>query len=390
MLYTIRQVEEYAYHSPFLMGNKRFAISCFLAEQIGKSLLTLAVLVVMQESQMKTIFVVDDNQTSLLLAKIALDGIYKSFALSSVARMFKLAEKITPDLILLDVDMPEMDGFEAMTLLKADKTLKYVPVVFLTSRNDLDAEIRGFEMGALDFINKPFSPPVLLRRVATHIETDRLIKESQKALREIYNATISVIANMVEKRDKVTGGHVERTQVYLEFIINELVDSGIYADEISAWDMTLLLPSAQLHDVGKISVSDLILNKPGKLTEDEFDLIKQHCAVGEDIINYIIDKTNDDGFLSHAKRFAGYHHEKWDGLGYPRGLSGEDIPLEGRIMAVVDVYDALVSERPYKKPFLHEEAVDIIKSSAGTHFDPRIVDAFIKVEKNFKDISMNV
>ena len=339
---------------------------------------------------MKTIFIVDDNQTSLMVAKTALDGAYKSFALTSVARMFKLAEKITPDLILLDVDMPEMDGFEAMALLKANSALKSVPVVFLTSRNDLEAEIRGFEMGALDFINKPFSPPVLIRRIATHIETDRLIKESQQALRKIYNATISVLANMVEKRDKVTGGHVERTQIYLELIINELADGGIYADEVSSWDMSLLLPSAQLHDVGKISVSDLILNKPGKLTEDEYDLVKHHCAVGEDIIKYIIDKTSYDDFLRHAKKFAGYHHEKWDGLGYPRGLSGEDIPLEGRILAVVDVYDALVSERPYKKPFSHEDAVEIIKSSAGTHFDPRIVDAFIKVEKNIKDASKNI
>jgi len=337
---------------------------------------------------MKTIFVVDDNQTNLIAAKTALTGIYKSFALQSAAGMFKLAEKIMPDLILLDIDMPEMDGFEAMKLLKADKKLKSVPVVFLTSRNDVEAEIRGFEMGALDFINKPFSPPVLTRRIATHIETDRLIKESQQALREIHNATISVIANMVENRDKVTGGHVERTQIYLGLIINELVSSGIYADEISTWDMDLLIPSAQLHDVGKISISDIILNKPGKLTDDEFNLMKTHCAVGEDIIDHIISKTSDDAFLLHAKRFAGCHHEKWDGLGYPRGLSGADIPLEGRIMAVVDVYDALVSERPYKKPFSHEQAVEIVKGGAGTHFDPRVADAFMKIENSFKDAAI--
>lgn len=332
---------------------------------------------------MKTIFIVDDNYTNLTAAKTALDGIYKTFALSSAARMFKLAEKIIPDLILLDIDMPEMDGFEAMQLLRLDKTLKAVPVIFLTSRNDAEAELRGFEMGALDFINKPFSPPVLIRRIETHIEKDKLIKESQQALRDMHNATISIIASMVENKDKVTGEHIERTQAYMELIVSELVNVGSYLDEISKWDLSQLLPAAQLHDVGKISVSDVILNKPDKLTEEEFNLIKSHCDVGEKIIDHIINKTKENEFLLHAKKFAGYHHEKWDGTGYPRGLAGEDIPLEGRIMAVVDVYDALVSERPYKTPYEHEQAVEIIRKSSGTHFDPKIVDAFSNVAEDF-------
>ena len=146
----------------------------------------------------------------------------------------------------------------------------------------------------------------------------------------------------------------------------------------------MLLPSAQLHDVGKINVSDLILNKPGKLTDEEFALIKKHCEEGERIIDRIIDKTRDDGFLHHAKKFAGYHHEKWDGSGYPRKLRGEEIPLEGRIMAIADVYDALVSERPYKKPFSHEEAVEIIKYGSGSHFDPHIAGMFLSIAECFK------
>jgi putative two-component system response regulator len=161
---------------------------------------------------MKTIFIVDDNDTNLMMAKLALEGEYKTFAVPSAARMFKLAEKIHPDLILLDVDMPEMDGFEAMEVLKADHNLKDIPIIFLTAKNDTESEIRGFEMGALDFIIKPFSPPVLLRRIATQIETDKLIKESLQAVRDIHSATISVIADMVENRDHVTGGHIERTQ----------------------------------------------------------------------------------------------------------------------------------------------------------------------------------
>jgi putative two-component system response regulator len=333
---------------------------------------------------MKTIFIVDDNDTNLMAAKTALDGTYKTFALPSAEKMFKLLDKITPDLILLDVDMPEMDGFQAMSALKSDVKLKSIPVIFLTAKNDAESEIRGFEIGALDFINKPFSAPILIRRIETHIETDKLIKESQQAVRDVHNATISVIADVVESRDKVTGGHIERTQAYLEILVNALIRAGIYESEIANWDKSFLLPSAQLHDVGKISVSDLILNKPGKLTDEEFDAIKQHSAIGEKIIDEIISKTNDDGFLGHAKNFAGYHHEQWDGTGYPRGLKENEIPLEGRIMAIADVYDALVSERPYKKPFTHEQAVEIIKEGSGTHFDPKIVDAFLTVIEDFR------
>lgn len=331
---------------------------------------------------MKTIFIVDDNDTNLMTAKNALDNYYETYALPSGARMLKLASKITPDLILLDVDMPEMDGFEAMAALKADENLKTIPVIFLTAKNDSESEIHGFELGALDFINKPFSPPVLLKRIETHIETDKLIKKSLSAVRNIHNATIKVIADVVESRDKVTGGHIARTQKYLELLVEELMRTGTY-DEIKDWNMTLLLPSAQLHDVGKINVSDVILNKPGKLTDEEFDIIKTHCDEGEKIIDNIISETEDDGFLNHAKRFAGFHHEKWNGTGYPRGLRGEDIPLEGRLMAVADVYDALVSERPYKKPFTHEQAVEIIEKDSGTHFDPKIVEAFVNVAEDF-------
>jgi putative two-component system response regulator len=337
---------------------------------------------------MKTIFIVDDNDTNLMAAKTVLDGTYKTFALPSAEKMFKLLEKITPDLILLDVDMPEMDGFQAMSILKSDAKLRPIPIIFLTAKNDAESEIRGFEMGALDFINKPFSAPVLIRRIETHIETDRLIKESQQAVRDIHNATISVIADVVENRDKVTGGHIERTQSYLEILVDALIRAGIYIEEISKWDKDLLLPSAQLHDLGKISVSDLVLNKPAKLTDEEFDIIKHHCTEGERIVDEIIGKTKDDGFLHHAKKFAGYHHEKWNGTGYPRGLKEEEIPLEGRIMAIADVYDALISERPYKKPFSHEQAVEIIKDGSGVHFDPKLVEVFLTVAKDFGDRSM--
>jgi len=338
---------------------------------------------------MKTIFIVDDNATNLVTAKDALSNSYKTFALPSALRMFQLLEKITPDLILLDVDMPEMDGFEALSVLKYDEKYKLIPVIFLTAKNDAESEIRGFEIGAIDFINKPFSPPVLIKRIETHIEIDKLIKKSIQNVQKIHNATINTIANMVENRDEVTGEHIDRTQKYLTILIKELIRTGVYSNEVLKWNLETLLPSAQLHDVGKIKVSDMILNKPEKLTTEEFNMIKNHCAEGEKIIDDIIGKAEEDKFLIHAKKFAGTHHEKWDGTGYPRGLKGEEIPLEGRLMAIADVYDALVSQRPYKEPFTHEQVIEIIKNDSGKHFDPKIVEVFLNVADDFWVKSVN-
>jgi len=339
---------------------------------------------------MKIIFIVDDNEINLDTAKETLSGVYEIYALQSAEKMFQMLEKIIPDLILLDAVMPEMDGFEALSIMKKDEKFMDIPVVFLTSKNDAESEIRGFEMGAVDFIIKPFSPPVLLKRIESHIETDKLIKQNLQSANKMHNATINIIADMVENRDEVKGGHIDRTQRYLSILLNELIRSGLYSEEISKWNFDVLLPSAQLYDVGKIKVSELILNKPSKLSDDEFSSMKEHSAEGERIIDGIIDKThamqnaNEDGFLTHAKKFAGCHHEKWDGTGYPRGLSGEDIPLEGRIMAIADVYDALVSERPYRERLTHEQAVEIIKKDSGTHFDPKIVEAFLNVADSFE------
>jgi putative two-component system response regulator len=187
----------------------------------------------------------------------------------------------------------------------------------------------------------------------------------------------------VESRDDITGGHVERTQRGLAVMVEGLQDFGLYLDQMQDWDTELLLQSSQLHDVGKISISDAILNKPGKLTPEEFEEMKKHTAFGVKIIEKIEAGTSENDFLKHAKIFAGTHHEKWDGSGYPAGLSGEDIPLQGRLMAIADVYDALVSERPYKKAFTKEEAVRIILESKGTHFDPVLADVFEQVADRF-------
>lgn len=332
---------------------------------------------------MKAIFIVDDSESGRVAAKSALDGHYMAYALPSAAAMFRLLDKIVPELILLDIEMPEMGGFEALTMLKASQRTKNIPVIFLTGKSDTQTEIRGFDAGAVDFIHKPFSSPVLMKRIETHINIDEIVKNSLKVVKQAYQATISGIADIVESRDHGTGGHIARTREYLMILVQGMIDMGLYTDEVHTWNLDILASSAQLHDVGKVKVSDLILNKPGKLSVDEFAQVMLHCADGEQIIDKIITSSEDERYLIHAKRFAASHHERWDGSGYPLGLKGEAIPLEGRIMAIADVYDALVSERPYKKPFTHEEAMEIIRDDAGKHFDPKLVELFLTVAHEF-------
>jgi putative two-component system response regulator len=334
---------------------------------------------------MKTIFVVDDNDTNLAMAKRALGETYRIFLAASAEKMFHLMEKIIPDLVLLDVEMPEMNGYQALEKLKADPKFKDIPVIFLTATSDPEAEVHGFELGAVDYITKPFSPPVLLKHINLHLNLDALVKERTAQLTKLHNAIINVLSNMVENRDEDTGGHIARTEHYLELLLNDMTEEGLYSEETSKWNKEELLPSVQLHDVGKIGIPDAILNKPGKLTEAEFKVMETHTSIGESIIDSMISQTGEGGdFLLHAKAFAGTHHEKWDGTGYPRGLKGNAIPLQGRMMAIVDVYDALTSVRPYKSALSHEEAVNIIKEESGTHFDPKLVDVFLKHQDQFK------
>jgi len=335
---------------------------------------------------LKTIFVVDDSDTNLSMAEAVLDDQYRVMTMPSAQKMFTLLEKIIPDLILLDIEMPVMDGFEALKILKSDSSWNEIPVMFLTGRNDAQVEARGFEMGAIDFITKPFSAPVLLNRIKTHLDIDKIIRERTSQINRLQNSILAVLADMVENRDKGTGGHIERTSVYINILINEMMAHGVYTNEMTGWDVDKIISSARMHDLGKISITDLIVNKPGKLTEDEYEIMKSHAFEGERIIDEIIARTGEGDFLRNAKLFAGAHHERWDGKGYPRGLKETEIPLQGRIMAIVDVYDALVSERPYKKAFTDEEAVKIIMQGSGTHFDPKIVEVFFEVKDLMKKV----
>jgi putative two-component system response regulator len=201
---------------------------------------------------------------------------------------------------------------------------------------------------------------------------------------------VSVLASVVENRNNINSGHIERTSEYVKILINEMKVRGIYSEEMSDWNVEKVSLSARMHDLGKISVTDLIVNKPGKLTNDEYEIMKTHVLNGERIIDEIIAETGEGDYLHNAKLFAGFHHERWDGKGYPYGLKGTDIPLQGRIMAIVDVYDAITTERPYQKAFTDEEAVQLIMDNAGTRYDPEIAKIFYEVKDQFKAVRAEV
>jgi putative two-component system response regulator len=343
-------------------------------------------------TEQKTIFLVDDNVTNLMAGRNALAGLYNVITLNSGELLLKQLEKRIPDLILLDIEMPGITGYDAIKIIKSKAETERVPVIFLTAKSDEKDEIEGLSLGAVDYIFKPFSTPLLLKRIEVHLELADLnnnlqgmVKAKTKSVTELQNALLETMAELVEYRDNITGGHIERTTRYLGILLEAMARQGLCKEETSSWDLDLVLQSAQLHDVGKIAIRDGILQKPGKLTPEEFEEIKKHTVFGKEVIDNIKKKTTERSFLEHAGIFAATHHEKWDGSGYPKGLKGKEIPLQGRLMAIADVYDALVSERPYKKAFTHEEAVNIILSDSGKHFDPDLAKLFADVSGEFNE-----
>jgi putative two-component system response regulator len=346
------------------------------------------------------IILVDDNPSNLRTGKNVLSEKYEVYTAPSAAKLFDLLNDIKPAMILLDIEMPEMNGYEAIKILKAKENTKDIPVIFLTGKTDTENELEGLDLGAIDYITKPFMPPLLLKRIEVHLLVEaqkktleaqqkelknfndnlqKMVDEKTKTVLELQDAILKTVADLVESRDDITGGHIERTQRGVGLLVEALRDHSVYGRDVAEWDIKLLLQSSQLHDVGKIAISDRILQKPGRLTDEEFGEMKKHTVFGVQIIERIEASTTASDFLKYAKIFAGTHHEKWDGSGYPNGLAGKNIPLQGRIMALADVYDALVSERPYKKAFPPAEAVKIIQEGKGTQFDPVLTDVFIAV-----------
>ena len=349
----------------------------------------------------RLIFLVDDSDTTLTLGSDALSGLYRVMTFNSGVRMFKVLDRVIPDLIILDVKMPEMSGYEIIRMLKRNTKTAHIPVIFLTGKDSEESEIEGLDLGAADYIAKPVSAPRLRKRVEVCLllesqkldlinyneNLEKMVDERTRSVMELKNVVLKTMAYLVECRDHFTGNHIERTQQYIKILFDIMKTTGTYADDIADLNEQLAVYSCQLHDVGKIRIKDSILLKPGKLSAEEFDEMKKHTEYGGNIIEQIKVSSSDSEYLNYAKEYALYHHEKWNGKGYPFGLKGQDIPLLGRVMAIADVYDALISKRPYKNSFSHNDAVRIIISESGISFDPLLIALFVDVHKNFELVS---
>lgn len=352
---------------------------------------------------MRTILIVDDSPDNHALISDILKNEYKVKVSNNGEKAIRIAKgEKKPDLILLDIMMPEMDGFEVCKILKEDEVTKNIPIIFLTAMHEETDEALGLELGAVDYITEPISIPILLVRIKNHLKlktmsdflrdkNEYLEKEVEERTREVkalQDVTIMALASLAETRDTDTGNHIIRTQIYVKIIAEKLKTHPKFSAILTDYYIDMICKSAPLHDIGKVGVPDYVLLKKGKLNDEEFEIIKNHASLGKEAIEnaekYLGLKVD---FLKFAKEIAYSHQEKWDGTGYPLGLSGDDIPLSGRIMAIADVYDALVSERIYKDAMTHEEAVEIISSERGTHFDPIIVDVFLEEREEIKKVS---
>ena len=351
-----------------------------------------------------TVLVVDDSPENLDLMGGLLGDLYRVKVANSGSRALKILESgVLPDLILLDVMMPDMSGWDVCKAIKANKRLVDVAVIFLTAKTSPDDEKRGFDLGAVDYISKPINPATLLSRVKTHLSLKRMsdvlrdrnlvlkdeIDKGVQEIRAIQETTIHAMASLAETRDNETGNHIRRTQNYVKALAQTLREHPRFSDYLTDEQIEMLYLSAPLHDIGKVGIPDQILLKPDRLDAAEFEIMKTHTTLGyQSILSASERLSAGSSFLTCAMEIALSHQEKWDGSGYPQGLSGDAIPISARLMAVADVYDALISERYYKRAFSHEVAVGIILEGRGSHFDPDVVDAFKCIEDEFSAIAI--
>lgn len=342
-----------------------------------------------------TVMVVDDVETNIDLLVETLGTDYEvSVAMDGASALSDIAEH-RPDLILLDIMMPGMDGYEVCQRLKEDDATCHIPVIFITAMSEEQDEARGLALGAVDYITKPFSPELVRARVRNQLELkhhrdhlEELVRQRTRELELTQDVTIESMGTLAEYRDPETGGHIKRTRHYVRLLANHLKGHPRFSDFLTDATIDLLFKSAPLHDIGKVGVPDSILLKPGPLTDAEFEVMKKHTLYGMNTIALSEEKLGKNSFLRHARDIAETHQEKWDGSGYPRGLKGDQIPISGRIMAIADVYDALISKRVYKAPFPHKTAVATIVDGRGSHFDPDMVDAFLLLTEQFRKIAL--
>jgi putative two-component system response regulator len=350
-----------------------------------------------------TLLIVDDDPDIVAIICALLQTLYRTHAVSDGAQALEFAfGAAAPHLVLLDIMMPGMDGYEVCRRLKADARTRDIPVIFLTALTKAKDEQRGFDVGAVDYVTKPISKPILLARIRIHLALkaaadflkdknvylEEEVARRTREVQSVQDATIMALATLAETRDQETGNHIRRTQAYVRALAQKLRAHARFAAELDDETIEQLYKSAPLHDIGKVGIPDAILLKPGKLTPAEIAVMNTHAALGRDAIaaaENLIDAPSS--FLRLAREIAHHHHEKWDGSGFPERLAGDAIPLSARLMALADVYDALISRRVYKPAFPHAKAVEIIRAGRGSHFDPDIADAFLEIAGEFHAIA---
>ena len=357
----------------------------------------------LERPEKQTLLVVDDVLDNLALMTGLLKQQYKVKVANSGEKALRLVrEGAPPDLILLDIMMPGLSGYEVCQQLKADPATRHIPIIFLTALSSTEDERKGLELGGADYITKPISPPIVLARVKTQLENKAVadflrdqaaflraeVERQTVHIRAIQDVTIFALASLAETRDTDTGQHIRRTQFYVKALAEHLCSHPRFAATLTPETIEALFKSAPLHDIGKVGIPDRILLKPGRLDVQEMDIMKTHTTLGWQALAHAEQSLGADvAFLRLAKEIAYGHHEQWDGSGYPQGLRGEAIPLSARLMAVADVYDALISRRVYKQGMSHAQAAKIVSDGRGSHFDPDIVDAFLAIQEQFQHIA---
>ena len=325
---------------------------------------------------MKQILIVDDNISILKQIAAHLESDYEVILAKSGLLALQICMREKPDLILLDIEMPELDGFDVISRLKHNPYLNRIPVIFLTASHDSAIEVKALESGARDFITKPVERNILLHRIALHLRLTSYQAKTEETVTTLSDSIAISFAELIECRDENTGGHVMRTSKIVEILGRELIEKNIFPEELSLPELQLIVRAAPLHDLGKIAISDRVLLKASKLDDVEFTIMKRHAAVGGEIIGRMYRRLPTQHYLYYASLIASSHHERYDGKGYPTGLKGDEIPLCARIMAVADVYDAVIANRVYRTGMSQVQALNIINSSSGTQFDPQVVKAF--------------
>jgi putative two-component system response regulator len=330
---------------------------------------------------MKQILVVDDDLAILKQVSAYLSGEYEVSLANSGLLALQICMGEKPDLILLDIEMPGMNGFEVMSRFAQNPCLNRIPVIFFTITRDAASEEKALEMGARDFITKPVDKSILLYRIAQHLRLSSYRTQTETAVAALSDSIAGSFADLIECRDENSDGHVDRSSRLVDYLGRELIAMGLFKEELAPPELRLIVRAAPLHDIGKIAISDRVLLKAGRLDDEEFLIMKRHAAIGGEILERMYRRIPTAHYLYYASLIAATHHERWDGKGYPKGFTGDDIPLCGRIMAVVDVYDALMDNRVYRHGMGQAQAYDIIIGGKGTQFDARVVEAF----ENIKD-----